>query len=121
MAAETPGIQRPAPGPAGVPPMRPDPVVPGVVGSGPRPGARGSFAAVKLLRHSHRWAAARGAETLMVHATGGIAPDRTRMGFQISGGNYAAPLAQGPPDEFGVRGVPQRLQGQASHLTGEGR
>ena len=91
-----------------------------------RPAARGSFAAVKLLRHSRRWAAAREAETLMVHATGGIAPDRThrlltRMGFTLSGGNYAVPLAQGSPDEFDVRGVPQRLQGQASHLTGEGR
>ena len=63
---------------------------------GPRPGARGAFAAVRLLRHSRRWAAA-----LMGPATGGIVPDRThrlltRMGFGLSGGNYA-PAVTGPP------------------------
>lgn len=91
-----------------------------------RPAARGSFAAVRLLRHSRRWAAAQGAEALMVHATGGIAPDRThrlltRMGFGLSGGNYAMHWAPGSPGGLGGRGVSRPLQEQASHRTEEGR
>lgn len=58
-----------------------------------RPDARGGSAAVKLLQAVCQWSSAVGADSVHVHVSSAIRPERTdrflrKMGFRQTGGNY---------------------------------
>ena len=62
-----------------------------------RPENRGGMAAIKLLHGFRRWASARKACQLMINVTSSAQVARTdrlmkRLGFQVTGGNYALRL-----------------------------